>query len=103
MTLASAGGDATVRIWQPLVGRQVRIIRHPAAVFALAWNGKGSLLVTAGKDGILRTMDGDSDQVLAEQTIAPAWITAALWPRGGDELVLATSVGLRRATLPRRD
>src|SRR5436305_1087616 len=38
VTLASASGDGTVRVWQPTVGRQVRIVRHPSPVFTLSWD-----------------------------------------------------------------
>jgi hypothetical protein len=70
--LASAGGDATVRIWQPTIGRLVRIVRHPAPVLALGWSADGKHVFTGGKDGVLRTVDGDSDAILAERKVSPA-------------------------------
>jgi WD40 repeat protein len=92
VTLASAGADATVRVWQPAVGRLVRIVRLPAPVYCVTWSGDGALLGAAGKDGIFRTIDGDSDQVLAEQTLSKGWIIS-LARRKNDEIVTGTSQG----------
>ena len=47
-------GDV-VRIWQPGIGRMVRILRHPAPVYAVAWGRDGARLYTGAKDGVLRT------------------------------------------------
>jgi WD40 repeat protein len=91
--LASAGNDNTVRIWQPEIGRQVRIVRHPAPVFAIAWNHDGSLLTSAGKDGTLRSIDGDSDQIFQERLVSKGWIISLCRPRGSDEIWAGTTIG----------
>jgi len=98
VVVASAGGDGTIRIWQPAVGRQVRIIRHPAPVFALAWNKGGDLLASAGKDGVLRTIDGDSDQILWEKQLAKAWVVSLARKRTSDEILAGTSDGALHVT-----
>lgn len=64
---ASGSDDETVRIWQPKIGRMVRIIRgHGGATFALAYTPDGSALFSAGKEGIIRCLDPDSDRILGE-------------------------------------
>jgi WD40 repeat protein len=73
--LASAAEDGTVRIWQPDIGRMVRIVRHPAPVLGLAWGDDGGRLHSTAKDGNLRTIDGDSDQVLQTRKVAEGWLT----------------------------
>jgi WD40 repeat protein len=93
VTLASAGGDKTVRIWQPALGRQVRIVRHPAPVFAIAWSRDGSILATAGKDGMLRSIDGDSDKVIYERQVSKGWIISLCRQRQSDGLVMGTTLG----------
>jgi WD40 repeat protein len=64
---ASGSDDQTVRIWQPKIGRMVRIIRgHEGPIFALAYSPDGSALFSAGKEGIIRMLDPHSDRILSE-------------------------------------
>jgi WD40 repeat protein len=61
---ASASDDQTVRVWQPGIGRMIRIVRqHPRGVLALAWLADGTGLISAGQDGHLRWIDAESDQI----------------------------------------
>jgi WD40 repeat protein len=65
---ASGSEDGTVRIWQPVIGRMVRIIRgHGGPVFALAYTPAGTALFSAGKEALLRQLDIDSDQIITQQ------------------------------------
>ena len=84
VTCATAADDRTVRIWQSEIGRMVRIIRgHEGPVFALAWSADGATLFTAGREGILRRLDGGSDTILSRQAISTDWIySLALSPDG---------------------
>jgi WD40 repeat protein len=71
---ASASDDRTVRVWQPGIGRMVRIIRyHEGPVFTLAWHPTGDRLFSAGKEGIIRMIDGDSDEVLGHWPAHKDW------------------------------
>ncbi|MCI0459267.1 MAG: WD40 repeat domain-containing protein [Gemmataceae bacterium] len=91
--LASSGGDSTIRIWQPAIGRLVRIVRHPAPVLALGWSPDGKHLWTGSKDGVLRTVDADSDSVLAERKSAEgAVVSLAVHPVDG-RLVIGDARG----------
>ncbi len=64
---ASASDDTTVRIWQPQIGRMVRIVRHhEGPVFALAYTPDGAALFSAGKEGVIRRIDTESDQILGK-------------------------------------
>jgi WD40 repeat protein len=64
---ASASDDATVRIWQPGIGRMVRIVRHhEGPVFALAYTPEGDALYSAGKEGVIRRIDTESDEILGQ-------------------------------------
>ena len=61
---ASGGDDKTVRVWQPGIGRMVRIVRrHEGSVLALAYAPDGKRLFSAGADGFIRAIDADSDQI----------------------------------------
>jgi WD40 repeat protein len=73
-----------VRIWQPEIGRMVRIIRqHEGPVFALAFAPDGRALFSAGQEGIVRELDPDSDTVQTQWAARGDWIYAlAVAPDG---------------------
>jgi WD40 repeat protein len=84
---ASASDDRTVRIWQPDIGRMVRIIRqHRGPVFALAYAPDGRSVFSAGKEGIIRRFDADSDTLLSEWSEHTDWIYAFAISNDGSRL-----------------
>ncbi len=91
--LASAGGDSTVRIWQPALGRLVRIVRHPAPVLALGWSPDGKHLSTGSKDGVVRTVDGDSDAILAERKVSQGAVVSLAVCPGDGRIVIGDALG----------
>ncbi len=80
----SAGDDRTVRVWQPEIGRMVRIVRqHEGPVFALVWSPDATALFSAGKEGIIRRIDGASDTIEAGWRAHDDWVYAlAISPDG---------------------
>jgi WD40 repeat protein len=81
---ASASDDHTVRIWQPETGRMVRIVRkHEGPVFAVVFSRDGSRLFSAGKEGFVRVIDAESDEILEQWRASDDWIySLALSPNG---------------------
>jgi WD40 repeat protein len=81
---ASGSDDKTVRVWQPEIGRMVRIVRgHEGPIFAVAYSRDGARLFSAGKEGVIRIIDADSDEILHHWAAHEDWIYAlALSPDG---------------------
>ncbi|HUF61400.1 MAG TPA: WD40 repeat domain-containing protein [Verrucomicrobiales bacterium] len=84
LVCATASDDYTVRLWQPETGRMIRIVRHhEGPVLALAWAADGASLFSAGKEGIIRRIDGGSDRIQRQWHAHDDWIYAlALSPDG---------------------
>jgi WD40 repeat protein len=101
---ASAGDDRTVRIWQPEIGRMVRIIRqHRAPVFALAYAPDGRSVFSAGKEGLIRRFDADSDALVSEWPSSHDWIYALAISPDGSKLASGDWSGqVRLQDLPER-
>jgi WD40 repeat protein len=72
---ASGSEDRTARVWQPEIGRMVRIVRGAeGALLAVAYAPDGHLLFTAGTEGIIRAVDGDSDAIVKTWPAGHDWI-----------------------------
>jgi WD40 repeat protein/serine/threonine protein kinase len=56
-TLASAGQDRTVRLWDPATGKLRATLPHPSAVRCLAFAPDGQTLATGGDDGAVKLWD----------------------------------------------
>ena len=58
-TLASGGGDRTVRLWDVATGRQIgaTLTGHAGRVTSVAFSPDGTTLATAGDDGTVRLWD----------------------------------------------
>ena len=57
LRIATAGSDATVRIWTADTGEQALILRHPEPVVSLAWSPDGKQLASLSQDGTLLVHD----------------------------------------------
>ena len=64
--LASAGGDGTVRLWDPVTGEAAAILHgHAGRVEDVLFSPDGRLLASAGRDGTVRLWDPVSGQAVA--------------------------------------
>jgi WD40 repeat protein len=92
-TCASASDDRTVRIWQPEIGRMVRIVRGQGSVLAVAFAPDGTLF-SAGSEGVIRMIDADSDTVLKTWKASNDWIYALAVSPDGNSLIAADWTGV---------
>ncbi len=85
--VATASEDQTVRIWQPTIGRMVRIVRdHDTPLFSLVYHSSGNWLVSGGKDGIIRFIDANSDHILNTIEAHEDWIYSLAFSPDGEWL-----------------
>lgn len=96
-TCATGGDDRTVRVWQPGLGRMVRIVRdHDAAILALAYAPDGRQIYTAGAAGRVRRIDAGSDQVLGSWSASEDWIHALAVDPGNEWIATGDAAGKLR-------
>ena len=72
--LATASEDATVRLWEPENGTQVKNWNAKAALLSLEFT-RDARLVTCGRDGITRLWDQDGKQLMESASIGDAAVS----------------------------
>ncbi len=69
----SIGRDRTVRLWQPLRRRLVRLVRLSSEPLDVCWTHHPSLVAVACADGCVRLIDVRRAQVAAEPPAIEGW------------------------------
>jgi WD40 repeat protein/class 3 adenylate cyclase/tRNA A37 threonylcarbamoyladenosine biosynthesis protein TsaE len=66
-TLASAGVDGAVRLWDPTSGDPIgAVLDHPEMLRSVAFSADGSMLASASDDGFVRLWGAESGQLIGE-------------------------------------
>ncbi|QEF97201.1 WD domain, G-beta repeat [Stieleria maiorica] len=99
--IASASDDATVRFWQPTIGRMVRFARLPSKPRQIRWLHDGSHVAACCDDGKAYLIHPETVQVTAigEGIDGPAY-AIAIAPSGRSVLVGGTNGALTQIELP---
>jgi WD40 repeat protein/serine/threonine protein kinase len=97
LSLAAAGADGTVRIWEVATGRLNRaLLGHAAEVVALAWSPvkDSPQLATAGRDQKVLLWNTDTGQLLRTLNDHEGPVHALAWSPDGTTLASAATDGV---------
>jgi WD40 repeat protein len=61
--VVSIGADRTVRLWQPTIGRMVRLSRLESPPLAVTWTNSGATIAAACADGHVRLIDPETAMI----------------------------------------
>ena len=92
--VASASSDQTIRIWQPMLGRMVRIVRPgPLPQLVVAYHRSGRWLASAGQESMIYLLDADSDRILDQIPTQQDWIYSLSFSPDGTVLMAGDWLG----------
>jgi WD40 repeat protein len=97
--LATAGGDWTVRLWDPSSRTPIGepLTAHSDSVDAVAFNPDGTLLASAGRDGTVRLWDLASGAPIGDPLEGHTdWVEAVAFSPDGSLLASASLDGTVR-------
>jgi Tol biopolymer transport system component/uncharacterized protein YgiM (DUF1202 family) len=95
--LATAGGDQTIRLWEPSTGRDISVLRgHMGTIRALAFSPDSRLLASGSADTTIRLWDVTSGKELKSLTSRFGGIHAVVFSPDGDTLASGGSDGTVR-------
>jgi WD40 repeat protein/serine/threonine protein kinase len=87
-TLASAGRDGTVRLWDAASGQFLRVLRgHDGDVNSVVFSPDGQTLATGGDDGTVRLWDPGSGNPLATLGKHDDWVNCVRFTSDGRRLI----------------
>ena len=89
----SVSEDATVRFWQPTIGRMVRFASVPARPLQCGWLPGGHYAVVIGTDGRVRVIDPETVEVSWEAPAIDGWAYSLAVIPGGRQLVVGGERG----------
>lgn len=87
-TIASGSDDATVRFWQPTIGRMVRFAKLPAPVLDLVWSQVEDAVIASCNDGFLYWIDPLTVTIKHRQKVSDGWPYALAIVNDGNWIVV---------------
>ncbi|MHC4917052.1 MAG: WD40 repeat domain-containing serine/threonine protein kinase, partial [Planctomycetota bacterium] len=93
--LASASVDRTLRIWDPLTGREaLRLIGHTDAVTSVALSPDGERVVTCGMDRTIKIWDARRAVTYLELSADMKYMSSAVFSPDGTKLYAGGDLGI---------
>ncbi len=91
-TLAGAGGDGVVVLWESETGKVLRkLSKHEGAAIALAWSADGKKLAVGGEDHVLNVWDVATGELLDRHEQVCPVLAVAFMPDGKHVVTLCGS------------
>ncbi len=88
--LASAGYDRTIKLWNPAVKAEPRLLQdHSDTIYGLAFHPDGKLLASAAADRAVKVWDVASGKRLYTLADPTDWVYTAAWSPDGKHLAAA--------------
>jgi WD40 repeat protein len=98
--VASAGGDRTVRFWQPTIGRMLRFSRLASPPLAICWTADGQHVCAACQDGRVRIVELQTARVAAEDQAIDGWAYSIALSLDGKSLLVGGEAGQLKVLPP---
>src|SRR5206468_3418918 len=84
-TLASAGEDQRIRLWDAASGGEVAAFQAPVALTDVRWSPDGERLALATDAGEVRILDASPGYDLAHRQALPWWVAGPFPAGAGDD------------------
>jgi hypothetical protein len=95
-TLAVGGDDCAVHLWDPAIGKEIRIFSgHKEGVLSVAWSPDGKILSSAGRDRQIRLWDFASGREIRRCRGHEHDILSVSWSTDGKTLASASDRTIR--------
>ena len=88
-TLATAGQDGTVRLWDLATEESRVFCRVEQRMSGMAWSPDGSRLAVTDSDGGIGVWDTEKEVLLKQATVHEGWVRRPCWSADGTALITA--------------
>ena len=99
--MVTVSDDATVRFWQPTIGRMVRFARMESIPTCVVWNHAGTAVVVGTRAGQIHFVDPATAEIV-QTTQAAGWINCLALSSDESTVFVGGESGLHRVNISKR-